>query len=97
MRETCFSQTQANLGSTLLKYPPKKRSRRLDLLPQIKYQLVFDEQVDGPGLLEVQKRMGSIIKDDFNEQELYEEEEEADRATIEVEEEEEGDPEDSIN
>jgi hypothetical protein len=83
------------LGATQSKFPPKKRSRRLDLLPQIKYQLVFDEQVDGPGLLEVQKRMGAIMKDDFNEQELYEEEEEAERAT--VEEEEEGDPEDSIN
>jgi len=56
---------------------------------------VFDEQVDGPGLLEVQNRMGAIMKDEFNEQELYEEEEEAERAT--VEEEEEGDPEDSIN
>jgi len=41
--------------------------------------------------------MGLIIKDDFNEQELYQEEEEADRATIEHEDEDEGDPEDSNN
>jgi hypothetical protein len=69
----------------------------MDLLPQIKYQLVFDEQVDGPGLLEVQKRMGPLYKEEFNEQELYKEEEEADKATIEHEEEEEPDPEDSNN
>ncbi len=70
----------------------------MDLLPQIKYQLVFDEQVDGPGLIEVQKKMASLIKEDFNEQELYEEEAEADRATVEQDDEEEGgDPEDSNN
>lgn len=59
---------------------------------------MFDEQIDGPGLLEVQKRMKNIYKEEFNEQELYEEEEEADKATVEQEEdEEEVDPEDSNN
>jgi len=53
--------------------------------------------VDGPGLLDVQKRMAAIYKEDFNEQELYEEEEEADKATVEHDEEEEADPEDSNN
>ena len=53
--------------------------------------------MDGPGLLDVQKRMAAIYKEDFNEQELYEEEEEADKATVEHDEEEEADPEDSNN
>ena len=69
----------------------------MDLLPQIKYQLVFDEQVDGPNLIEIQKKMSAIIKEEFDEQEIYEEEEEIEKATIEVEEEDDQDPEDSAN
>jgi hypothetical protein len=41
--------------------------------------------------------MGGIIKDDFDEQELYVEEEEIDKVIGEHEEEEDGDPEDSNN
>eukprot|EP00347_Sterkiella_histriomuscorum_P005415 403356704 len=48
--QTTFQQQQNfnNKDSTQKEKTNKKRTRRIELLPQIKYTLVFDERVDGP-------------------------------------------------
>ena len=61
----------------------------MDLLPQIKYMMVFDEQVDGPGLKRVLKEKGGEVREDEKDQMMGgEDEEEEGRVSVDNDEEE---------
>ena len=54
----------------------------MDLLPQIKYQMVFDEKVDGKILLDLQAANATMLKE-FNDQDIMEENDDHDRGSEE--------------
>eukprot|EP00347_Sterkiella_histriomuscorum_P018082 403346857 len=63
--QTTFQQQQNfnNKDSTQKEKTNKKRTRRIELLPQIKYTLVFDERVDGPLLSQnILKTQGTEVQ-----------------------------------
>jgi hypothetical protein len=71
---------QTFLGNN--KQQNKKRARRMDLLPQIKYQMVFDEKVDGKVLLDLQTANATMLKE-FKDMEIMEENDDNDRGSEE--------------